>query len=137
MTARAVCSPRVLCVSCVLVLAFGSAVVPAQRADAETHRAWMNDASDAQEDFRFALSEKDAKAAGEALAKIDRLMASTEQYWASRKAADGVAITRETRTLAQQAAGAVKAGELAKARDAFDTMGARCNTCHELHLEKR
>jgi hypothetical protein len=131
------CSARVVCMSFGLLVAFGTAAVPAQPADAAAHRAWMNDAADAQEDFRFAVSEKDARAAGEALAKIDRLMASTEEYWASRKAADGVAITRETRTFAQQAAAAVKAGDLAKARDPFDAMGARCNACHDLHLEKR
>lgn len=128
---------RVACASTVAVLMLGAGTMRAQQADAEAHRAWMNEASDAQEDFRFAVAEKDAKAAGEALATIDRLMTSTEQYWTERKATDGVAITRETRALAQQAAAAMKGGDVAKARDSFDAMGARCNACHELHLEKR
>ena len=36
-------------------------------------KAWMNDASDAEEDFRFALTDKDAKSAGAALTKIEDL----------------------------------------------------------------
>ena len=44
--------------------------VSAQSADAATHKAWMNDASDAQENFRFALEDKDQKAGLEALTAL-------------------------------------------------------------------
>ena len=86
----------------------------------------------------FAISGKDAKAAGEALAKLETLMARTEDYWAAKKAADGVKLARDAHAaLAAQGAAAAKAGNLAAAGDAFDKMGVNCNSCHELHLEKR
>lgn len=109
----------------------------AQQANAETHRTWMNDASDAQEDFRFAVAEKDPNAAAAALEKIEQLMANTEQYWTQRKAADGTKLARDSRTHAQQGAAAAKGGDLPKAGNAFEAMSASCNACHELHLEKR
>lgn len=109
----------------------------AQAADAEAHKAWMNDASDAQEDYRFAVGDKDMKAAGEALAKLESLMAKTEGYWAAKKATDGVRLTKEARAQASQAAAAVKAGNMSAAGEAFEKMGATCNACHDLHLEKR
>jgi hypothetical protein len=106
-------------------------------ADAATHKQWMDDASDAQEDFRFALGDKDAKAAGEALTKLESLMAKTEEYWTAKKAADGVKLAKDTRALLAQASAAAKAGNLPGASQAFDKMGASCNACHDLHLEKR
>jgi hypothetical protein len=108
-----------------------------QAPDAAAHKQWMNDASDAQEDFRFAVTGKDQKAAVEALAKLEGLMARTEDYWSAKKAPDGVRLAREARALAAQAGAAAKAGNLAASGDAFGKMGATCNSCHELHLEKR
>jgi hypothetical protein len=111
--------------------------VAAQGPSADEHKAWMNDASDAEEDFRFAVTDKDAKAGAAALTKIDELMQKTEAYWTAKKANDGVALTKETRALASQAAGAAAKGSFADAGAAFDKMTAKCNACHELHLEKR
>ena len=122
-----------------VLLALISAVrVAAQQApSADEHKAWMNDASDAEEDFRFAVTDKDAKSAAAALTKIEDLMQKTEAYWAAKKANDGVALTKETRTLASQAAADAAKGSLADAGAGFDKMTAKCNACHELHLEKR
>jgi hypothetical protein len=122
-----------------VLLALISAVrVAAQQApSSDEHKAWMNDASDAEEDFRFAVTDKDAKSAGAALTKIEDLMKKTEAYWAAKKANDGVALTKETRTLASQAAADAAKGSLADAGAGFDKMTAKCNACHELHLEKR
>ena len=128
---------QALCIGALstVVLSFGSAF--AQAPDAAAHKAWMNDASDAQEDFRFAVTEKNQKAAVEALGKLEALMASTEGYWTAKKAADGVKLTKDTRAFAAQALAAAKSGNLTAATAGFDKMGATCNTCHELHLEKR
>jgi hypothetical protein len=104
---------------------------------AEEHKAWMNDASDAEEDFRFAVTDKDAKAAAASLTKIEGLMQKTEVYWTAKKANDGVALTKDTRALASQAAAAAAKGSLTDAGAGFETMTAKCNACHELHLEKR
>ena len=122
-----------------LLLALSSAVrVAAQTTpSADEHKAWMNDASDAEEDFRFAVTDKDAKAAAAALTKIEALMQKTEGYWTAKKANDGVALTKETRVLASQAASAAGKGSLADAGAGFEKMTAKCNACHELHLEKR
>jgi hypothetical protein len=104
---------------------------------ADEHKGWMNDASDAEEDFRFAVTDKDAKAAAAALTKIEGLMQKTEGYWTAKKANDGVALTKETRALASQAAADAAKGSLADAGAGFEKMTAKCNACHELHLEKR
>jgi hypothetical protein len=106
-------------------------------ASADEHKAWMNDASDGEEDFRAAVTDKDAKGAAAALSKIEQLMQKTEAYWTAKKANDGVALTKETGALASQAAAAAAKGSFADASTAFDNMTAKCNACHELHLEKR
>jgi hypothetical protein len=122
----------------ILLLTLISAVgLTAQTPSAEEHKAWMNDASDAEEDFRFAVTDKDAKAAMAALTKIEALMQKTEGYWTAKKANDGVALTKEARALASQAAAAAAKGSLADAGAGFEKMTAKCNACHELHPEKR
>lgn len=128
-----------IALAAIVLLTFICAVgVAAQTTpSAEEHKTWMNDASDAEEDFRFAVTDKDAKAAAVALTKIEALMQKTEGYWAAKKANDGVALTKEARTLASQAAAAATKGSLADAGAGFEKMTAKCNACHELHLEKR
>jgi heterodisulfide reductase subunit B len=111
--------------------------VAAQAMDAAAHKQMMNDASDAQEDFRFALSDKDQKAAIASLTKLEAFMGQTETYWTAKKASDGVKLAKDARASAAAALAAAKANNMAAAKDAFDKMGATCNTCHELHLEKR
>lgn len=115
----------------------GAPRVAAQAPDAAAHTQWMNDASDAQEDYRFAVTDKDQKAAVEALGKLELLMTRTEDYWAARKSADGVTLAKAARASAAQAATAAKRGDIAAASTAFEAMGTSCNACHELHLEKR
>ena len=114
-----------------------SLLAAAQAPDAAAHKQWMNDASDAQEDFRFAVTDKDQKAAVEALAKLEGLMSRTEDYWTAKKSNDGVKLAKEARALAAQGGTAAKAGNFTAATGAFDKMGASCNSCHELHLEKK
>ena len=101
------------------------------------HTQMMNDASDAQEDYRFAVSDKDQKAAVEALGKLERFMGQTVDYWTAKKAADGVKLAVAARASAAAALSAAKSGNTAAASDAFEKMGASCNACHDLHLEKR
>jgi hypothetical protein len=106
-------------------------------ADAATHKQWMNDASDAQEDYREAAAARSVAKAVDAAGKIDALMARTEAYWSDKKAADGVELSRDSRRLAQQVALLARASKFDEANDAFTKLGATCNSCHELHLEKR
>lgn len=106
-------------------------------ADAAAHKQWMNDASEAQENFRFALTDRDQKAAQEALVTLESLMGKTEAYWTAKKTADGVKLAKEAHDLATKAVSQFKAGNLPAAQDSFDKMGASCNACHDLHLEKR
>jgi len=115
----------------------GTPRVAAQAPDAAAHKQWMNDASDAQEDYRFAVTDKDQKAAVEALGKLESFMARTEDYWTSHKSADGVKLAKAARASAAQAAAAAKRGDLAAASTAFTNMGTSCNACHELHLETK
>ena len=118
-------------------LAVSPVAQSAAAADAATHKQWMNDASDAQENFRFALTDRDQKAAQEALVTLESLMGKTEEYWTAKKVADGVKLAKEAHDLATRAVSQFKAGNLPAAQDSFDKMGASCNACHELHLEKR
>src|SRR3954470_5989310 len=104
--------PALVLLAAPLVVTMTLAVTPrvaAQAPDAAAHKQWMNDASDAQEDYRFAVTEKDQKAATEALGKLEGLMAKTAEYWAGRKSSDGVRLSNEARDLAAQAGAAVKA----------------------------
>jgi hypothetical protein len=109
----------------------------AQAPDAAAHKQWMNDASDAQDDYRFAVGEKNQQGAVEALTKLEALMGRTEEYWTARKADDAVKLARQSRALAAQAAAAARSGNMSASGEAFDKMGATCNSCHDLHLEKR
>jgi hypothetical protein len=133
--------PRnVICATCAFGLSIAlltSSLTGAQAPDTAAHTQWMNDASDAQEDFRFAMTDKDQKAAGEALSKLEALMAKTESYWTARKASDGARLAKQAEGLASQGASAARSGNLSAAATAFARMSATCNSCHELHLEKR
>lgn len=130
--------PVVLVALCTgLVLAGAPARGAALAQDAEAHKTWMNEASDAQEDYRFGLAEKNTKAVADALASLERLMGQTESYWAARKAADGVRLSKDARAFAAQALAAHKAGDSAATAAAFEKLSSACNACHDLQLEKR
>src|SRR3954470_23656321 len=119
--------PALVLLAAPLVVTMTLAVTPrvaAQAPDAAAHKQWMNDASDAQEDFRFAVTDKDQKAAVEALAKLEGLMSRTEDYWTAKKSSDGVKLAKEARALAAQAGTAAKAGNFTAATAAFDKLGA-------------
>ena len=104
---------------------------------ADEHKAAMNDASDLQEDIREALGAKQGAKVAEAAVKLEALMGRTEAYWAARKQADIVTLAQATRRLASQLAADGKAGKLEQAAGSFEKMNASCNTCHDLHPEKR
>lgn len=104
---------------------------------ADEHKAAMNDASDLQEDVRDALAANSGVRVAEAAGKIERLMGRTEDYWSARRQADIVKLAQATRALAVQLGGQAKAGKLDQAKDTFAKMNASCNTCHDLHPEKR
>src|SRR3954465_10453454 len=93
-------------IACAAFALVPSLFAAAQAPDAAAHKQWMNDASDAQEDFRFAVTDKDQKAATEALGKIEVLMTKTGEYWAAKKASDGVKLSRDAHDLAAQAGAA-------------------------------
>ncbi len=125
-----------LCVVSIALLSSGPAAAQAP-ADADMHKAWMDDAANAQEDFRSALTDKDQKAAAEALGTIATLMAKTEEYWTARKVSDAITLAKDARARAAQAADAAKGGRMSAAKEAFDKTNTICSTCHDLHLEKR
>jgi hypothetical protein len=104
---------------------------------AAEHKAWMNDATDAQDDLREAIAGKSSAKAAAAALKLQTLMARTERYWAGRHAGDIVALARESKAFAGQVASAAKAGKFDRANEAFGRVNTTCNTCHDLHPEKR
>ena len=105
--------------------------------DATAHRTWMDDAADLQDELREHLGAKAGDKAAAAATKIEEILAQTQAYWAAKHADDIVKIARESRTLAAAIATAAKAGKIDQASDAFATMNARCNACHDLHPERR
>ena len=117
----------------VLLTAIGAAQAP----DAETHKGWMNDATDLQEDVREAMGANSGAKVAAAATKIEDLMVKTEAYWSARKAADIVKLAQTARAHARDLAAAGKAGKLEQAADAFGKLNTTCNTCHDLHPEKR
>ena len=104
---------------------------------ADEHKTAMNDASDLQEDCRDALAASAGAKVAEAAVKLEGLMGRTEDYWAARKQADIVKLAAATRALARQLAAEGKSGKLDQAKATFTKMNASCNTCHDLHPEKR
>lgn len=105
--------------------------------NAAVHKAWMNDATDAQDDLREAIAGKSSAKATAAALKLQTLMARTERYWAGRHADDIVKLAQESKALAGQVARAAKANKLEQANEAFGKLNTTCNTCHDLHPEKR
>ena len=123
-----------------LVLGFLIGSLSASQAgaqDAAAHKAWMDDAADLQDELREHLGAKAGDKAAAAATKIEEILAQTQAYWAAKHADDIVKIARESRTLAAAIATAAKAGKIDQASDAFATMNARCNACHDLHPERR
>lgn len=114
-----------------------SMTMVAQAPDAEAEKAWMNDATDLQEDIRDAMHVKDGAQIAAAATKIEALMAKTEAYWTAKKAADIVKLAQTARAQAKDVATLGKAEKFDQSADAFDKMNATCNTCHDLHPEKR
>ena len=129
-----------VCLATVLVAGFAqntAAGQPKAAPDAATHKAWMNDATDAQEDLREAMAGKSSAKAAAAASTLQTLMAQTERYWTSRHADDIVKLAVEAKALAGQVAQAAKARKLDQANEAFGKLNTTCNTCHDLHPEKR
>ena len=121
----------------VLAILCVSTTMAAQAPDAEAHKAWMNDATDLQEDIRDAMRAQDgAKVAG-AATKIEALMAKTEAYWSAKKAADIVKLAQTARAHAKDVAALGKAAKFEQSNEAFGRLNTTCNTCHDLHPEKR
>jgi hypothetical protein len=112
-------------------------VMPVQAPDVEAEKGWMNDATDLQEDIREAMGKKDTATVAEAALKIEALMARTEAFWSARKAADIVKLAQTARMQARNVAAQAKAGRLDEAAGVFSALNTTCNTCHDLHPEKR
>ena len=104
---------------------------------ADEHKAGMNDASDLQEDVRDAMAARSGEKIETAALKLEALMGRTEDYWSAKKQADIVKLAQATRALARQLAADGKGGKLDAAATTFTRMNASCNTCHDLHPEKR
>ena len=108
-----------------------------QAPTADDHKAWMDAASDAQEDFRDAMTSKSGAKVAAAGAKLDDLMTKTLHYWQAKRVTDGAKLTQQTIAQAKAIESSAKANRLNAAQGAFEKMTTSCNACHALHLEKR
>jgi hypothetical protein len=109
----------------------------AQEPDVEAEKGWMNDATDLQEDIREAMGKKDGAKIAEAALKIEGLMAKTEAYWSAKKAADIVKLAQTARAQSKDVAALGAAAKFEQSNEAFGKLSTTCNTCHDLHPEKR
>ena len=111
---------RSLHIVAIVLLALAGAIGAAGAAqappDAEAHKAWMNDATDQQDEIREALAAKSGAKAAAAATKLAALMGKTESYWSRKKAADIVTLAQESRRLAAQVAASARAGKFDRAR---------------------
>jgi len=119
------------------LLLVGFATLQAHAQDAAAHRDWMDTLADLQDDLREHLVVKSGEKSEAAATAIEKILAQTQAYWATRHADDIVKIAQESRTLATAIAVAAKTGKLDQAAEAFTKMNARCSACHDLHPEKR
>ena len=108
-----------------------------QQPTAAAHLAWMDDASDAQDELREVLTKKDAARSTELAGALEKLMTQTETYWSAKKMPDIVALARQSRELSAAVGAAVKKNDFDAAGKSFEALGAKCNACHDLHPEKR
>jgi hypothetical protein len=123
--------------SMTMTLGAWARIAPAQAPDVEVEKQWMNDATDLQEDIREAMGKKDGAKIAEAALKIEALMAKTEAYWSAKKAADIVKLAHTARAQAKDVATLGKAAKFEPTNEAFGKLNTTCNTCHDLHPEKR
>ena len=121
----------------VVGLVMAAAIATAQTPTAADHKQWMDDAADIQDDLRDALTAKAGARVADAAGKLDAILVKTERYWAAKHADDIVKLAHSSSTLAKEIGAAGEAGKLAQASDAFTKLSAQCNTCHDLHPEKR
>jgi len=120
-----------------LALFFFAAAPALQAPDAAAHKAWMDDAADLQDELAEHLLAKSGDKAAAAALKLEKILEQTQAYWAAKHADDIVAIAKESRTLASAVAADAKAGKFPAASESNTKLNARCNTCHDLHPEKR
>jgi len=106
-------------------------------ANALAHKQMMGEAGNARDDLGEALAEKDMEVSAEASGRIEQFMAQTEAYWAARKMADVVKVAQAARSQAKSLTAAANAGRVVAAQVAFQNMNTACNSCHDLHPEKR
>jgi hypothetical protein len=130
-----------LVASAILTAGFvGSASAQGRRgapANALAHKQMMDEAGNARDDLGEALADKDLDVSAEMSGMIEQFMVQTEAYWAARKMADIVKLAQTARGQAKDLTAAAKAGRLVAAQIAFQNMNTTCNTCHDLHPEKR
>jgi hypothetical protein len=96
---------------------------------------WMK----AADKYSGALRKMEQKTGPEAVRAAEELGGVYEEmigFWRQRAAADAVKISEEGKAAAVILASAAKAGDSAKADEAFKTLGGTCRSCHEAFREK-
>lgn len=76
---------------------------------------------------------RNAAAATEAVAFLEEGLGWTEQYFASKGAADGASFAREGKERAAAARVALSGGDFAAAAEAARDVAKSCRTCHDVY----
>jgi cytochrome c553 len=96
---------------------------------------WMKTA----DKYSGALRKMERKTGPEAVRAAEELGGVYEEmigFWRQRPAANAVKISEEGKAAAVILASAAKAGDAAKADEAFQTLGRTCRSCHDAFREK-
>lgn len=89
-----------------------------------------------QGSLRKGVEAKDAEAVKKDAATLEAAFATSEAYWKSRNAQDGVDLSAQAKAGAAEVGKLAAAGEWDKVPDAQKKIGGTCMACHNAHREK-
>ena len=106
-------------------------------AHAELGMDLMQNMEDVNKSLSSNLSLREAKGALADATELDSLFTQVETHFVARgDAANGVELSRKSRSLAQQIVKAVSAGNFEHATDAATELSRTCRTCHTFYKKE-
>lgn len=106
-------------------------------AHAELGMDVMQNMEDVNKSLSSNLSLREAKGALADASELEGLFAQVEAHFVARgDAANGVELSRQSRTLAQTIVKAVSAGRFEEATDAATQLSRTCRTCHTFYKKE-
>lgn len=115
-------------------MVYASTITPQERA---SHKRWMDDAQDLQEEIHGALEAKAPASATSAAAKLIGLGQQELRFCNKAGLSDARRLAEDNLDAARRIESAAKAGDLPRLKESFGLLQSSCRACHDLHPEKR